>query len=190
MADSQNIVTFESMLIGYAEALNRFEAAASDPIGTYNAAFEALNWAVAIDQRIREHWLPDGVGKPAGWGWPKRLGHGAEIIDGVRFVRNSVHHQWSDAMLLCRAPGQLAKFSEWVWQDADNLPEPPPDKQPRSEAKTAYREQMEGRPVELCLNVVGGAFLTLQRLLEPHAIRRHTVRSPDDPFPAPELASP
>jgi hypothetical protein len=183
MADSQKIVTFESMLIGYAEALNRFEAAASDPIGTYNAAFEALNWAVAIDQRIREHWLPGPGRQRAGWDWPNRLGYGAEIIDGVRFVRNSVHHQWSDAMLLHRAPGQLAEFSEWVWRPADDLPQP--DRKPHPEPERAYRELMEGRPVKLCLDIVGGAFRTLQRLLEPHTIRRGW--SPEDlPFPVVE----
>jgi hypothetical protein len=55
------------------------------------ALFETLNWAVALDERVGTHWLPDG--KPLGWKWRQRLGHGAEIMGGVRFARNSVHHQ-------------------------------------------------------------------------------------------------
>lgn len=68
--------------------------------------FEALNWAVALDQRTAAHFVPDG--KPAGYAWPSRIGYGAEIMPGVRFVRNSVHHQWSDALQL-----RGGAFPEW-----------------------------------------------------------------------------
>lgn len=44
-------MTFEAMLVGYTEALDRFDEASKkrDPVATYTALFEALNWAVAID---------------------------------------------------------------------------------------------------------------------------------------------
>ena len=53
----ENLVTFEAMLIGYTEAIDRFDAAASqnNPVGTYTALFEALNWAVALDDRTKPH---------------------------------------------------------------------------------------------------------------------------------------
>jgi hypothetical protein len=59
---------------------------------TYNGIFEALNWAVALDDRVGRHWVPDGG--TLGWRWRERVGQGAEIM-GVRFARSSVH-QWSD----------------------------------------------------------------------------------------------
>jgi hypothetical protein len=92
------IVTFEAMFNGYVDALARFDTAirTTDPAATFVPLFEALNWAVALDQRTRDHFVPDG--KPIGYGWPARIGHGAEIIGGVRFARNSIHHQWSDAL--------------------------------------------------------------------------------------------
>jgi hypothetical protein len=100
MSCDRNIVTFKWMLDGYTDAAARFDAAEKthDPQGTYMALFETLNWAVALDERAGTHWLPDG--KPLGWKWRQRLGHGAEIMGGVRFARNSVHHQWSDALQL------------------------------------------------------------------------------------------
>jgi hypothetical protein len=90
---SSNIATFETMLIGYTDAAARFDEAAKkkrDPHATFIAAFEALNWAVALDDRVRRQWKPDG--QLLGWNWRERVGHGAEIMGGVRFVRNGVHH--------------------------------------------------------------------------------------------------
>jgi hypothetical protein len=103
-------------------------------------------------------------------------------MGGVRFVRNSVHHQWSDAVVLRSGTRKLAfPLSEWVWRPADQLPPHPPDKKPHPEAEKFYREQMEGRPVRLYLDVLGGVFLTLQHLLEPSTIR--DVSSPVDDYP-------
>jgi len=85
------------------------------------------------------------------------------------------------AMLPRRLPFPL---SEWVWRSADELPPPPPDKKPHPESEKFYREQMEGRPVRLYLDVLGGVFLTLQHLLEPYTIR--DVPSPVDGYPFPE----
>jgi hypothetical protein len=54
--NEKNRVTFEAMLVGYTEALDRFDEASKkrDPIATYTALFEALNWAAAIDDRTDE----------------------------------------------------------------------------------------------------------------------------------------
>ena len=160
----QNIVTFEAMFIGYVDALNRFEVVAKDhdPASAYVPVFEALNWACALDDRTAAHFAPEG--KPLGFGWRKRIAN-AEVMGGVRYARNSVHHQWSDAMLLS---GSESVFREWVWRPADDLP--PPDKRPNSDGERFYRQQIEGHSVAGSLNVLGGVFLTLQHMLEPHTI--------------------
>jgi hypothetical protein len=193
----QNIVTFEAMFVGYTEALDRLEEAAlgRNPAATYVPLFEALNWAHALDERIAAHWVPDGPGKPVRWGWRERIPN-AEIMAGVRYARNSVHHDWSDAVVLRDGGVSFPltfplSFSsglsgssrgwEWVWRDAEELPRP--GKEPHADSERIYREQMRGRSVKATLDVLGGVFLTLQRLLEPHTIRN--VPWPDDEYPFP-----
>jgi hypothetical protein len=61
--------------------------------------------------RPREHWKPDG--QLLGWKWRERVGHGAEIMGGVRFVRNSVHHQWQTRSVLTALAGRRTSRS-WV----------------------------------------------------------------------------
>jgi hypothetical protein len=58
--------------------------------------------------RPREHWKPDG--QLLGWKWRERVGHGAEIMGGVRFVRNSVHHQWQTRSELTALAGRRTKI--------------------------------------------------------------------------------
>ena len=142
------IVTFEAMFIGYADAAERFAVAAEgrDPIAAYIPLFEALSWAYALDDRTGAHFVPDG--KPLGLDWRKRIPN-ADIMAGVRYARNSVHHQWSDAMVLDEGPLRLpealpAKFFEWVWRPADELAEP--DKKPHPESEQIYREQLGDGP--------------------------------------------
>jgi hypothetical protein len=92
-------------------------------------------------------------------------------MDGVRFARNRVHHQWSDAMVA--AGGSREEFVDWVWRSATALP----NFRPNVNGEAVYREHMQGRPVRLCLDVLNGVFLTLQFLLEPHTAR--TARQHD-----------
>jgi hypothetical protein len=90
----------------------------------------------------------------------------------VRFARNGIHHDWSDAIVLdgLQLPTVLPRaFPEWVWRPADELPEP--DKKAYPEAEGVYRQHMEGRSVRGCLDLLGGVFLTIQHLQEPHTIR-------------------
>jgi hypothetical protein len=179
----ENIVTFESMVIGFADAVERFQAAEFDPVAAYNALFEALNWTVALDDRARKHWAPEG--KPLDWAWRKRLGHGAEVLGGVRYARNRVHHQWSDAMTSTFRP---TEFVPWMWRPEAELPQgDEPD--PRGEA--SYVKHLEGRPVQGCLDVANAVFYTLQILLEPHTIRAiRTAEEPSFPVPERDLAHP
>ncbi len=176
----QNIVTFHAMFVGYVDALNRFEVATrdTDPVLSYTAMAEALNWAVALDERTRAHFVPNG--RPVGYGWRDMIPNG-EIMGGVSFARNSVHHDWSDAM-----EPRSGREGGWAWRAADDLP--PPSKPQYADNEAMYRNDMEGRPVWLILDVLGGVFLTLQHLLEPYTMPRG-LPSPavnEYPFPAME----
>jgi hypothetical protein len=178
---SENIVTFEAMFVGYTESLNRLEAASAfrDPVATYVPLFEALNWAQALDERVRAHWVPNG--KPAGFSWRNRILHG-DLMGGVSFVRNSVHHDWSEAVVLrdhgvsfpltfpMSFTSGTGKPWQWYWRDADELPVP--SKKQFADNELVYRTQMQGREVKHVLDVLGGVFFTLKELLEPHTIPR------------------
>jgi hypothetical protein len=167
----ENIVTFESMMIGFTEALNRLDAVSGDPILAYNALFESLNWAVALDERVGEHWVPDG--EPLSWKWRARLGPEVELMSGVRFARNRIHHRWSDVIFASVTPS--GGFRAWMWRPVEDIPEGRPD--PTGEAM--YRDRLQGAPVQVALNVVGGAFLALLSMLEPHTVRNPAVTSQD-----------
>jgi hypothetical protein len=114
------------MFTGYSRAVERFEAAAKkrDPQETFIPVFEALNWAVALDDRVRVHWVPEG--EPLGWAWRERVS-GAELMGGVRWARNRAHHQWSDALALDEAGRRYPRdypvvYFEWLWRPANDLP--------------------------------------------------------------------
>lgn len=86
----------------------------------------------------------------------ERVGHSTESMGGVRFVRNSVHHQWADAFRVDSAGRTYPKtypgaYFEWVWRPADELPAP--GQKPRKGDEHIYRLQMEGRPVRVALDV-------------------------------------
>lgn len=127
-ADKENIQTFTAMFEGFALAVQRFEAAIKerDATQTFAPLFELLNWAVALDDRACKRWCPEG--EPLGWGWRDRI-RGAKIMRGVQYVRNGIHHQWSDA--LERDDGARGYprthpvvYFEWRWRDAKELPLP------------------------------------------------------------------
>jgi hypothetical protein len=62
------------MFKGFALAVERFEAAAKtqEPDDAYISLFEALGWAVALDSRTMEQWVPDGPHQQPGWEWRAR----------------------------------------------------------------------------------------------------------------------
>jgi hypothetical protein len=167
--DDENIQTFTAMFEGFAQAVLRFEAAVNrgGPTETFVALFEALNWAVALDDRTRKHWSPEG--KSLGWEWRERV-LGAEIMRGVRFARNQVHHQWSDA--LEATPGaQLPRalpfpLGEWRWRSASDLPEP---NQPDPDGEAVYQEQLQGQPARITLQQLANVFNFLRKVMEPWA---------------------
>jgi hypothetical protein len=170
---AENIQTFAAMFEGYTAAVERFQAAARtrDATAAFIPLFEALNWAVALDERAGKHWTP--AGEPLGWGWREMM-RDAEMMRGVRFIRNSVHHDWSDALALHKG-GVIPPlrppivFFEWCWRAADELPEP--DRQDKG-GETVYRELVEGKPARHTLDTLGQVFYFLRQVLEPSSLRR------------------
>jgi hypothetical protein len=90
-------VQIDMMVRGLAAACERFRHAAElqAPEPAYFALFECLNWAVALDELVGEIWRPEG--RREGWDWRKRV-EGADVLIGVRLVRNLVHHRWALAL--------------------------------------------------------------------------------------------
>jgi hypothetical protein len=145
------LVTVNMPLAGYAYAIQRLEHAAGHPSASFRAVFEALNWATSIDDRIRQHWVPEG--QPLDWEWRERVS-GAEVMPGVRFARNHVHHHWADAVYL--------DGMTWRWRALSDLSAGADDR-----GSDVYVEHLEDQPVELTLARLAQAFERVGEFLEP-----------------------
>lgn len=74
--------------------------------------FEAFNWATSLEQRIGADWPQPGEAKR----WYEHVECG-RTVRGVRFIRNCVHHQWSEALMIDEADRELpARLAPWRWQ--------------------------------------------------------------------------
>lgn len=157
------------LLRGYAEAFGRFKEAAKDDdvvSATFFPLFEALNWAVALDDRIRREWAPEG--EVLGWAWRDRV-PGAGAMRAIRYARNAVHHQWADALEVVDAEeAPMRRYPsrphEWLWRHADELPRPPADKED-PEGEAVYRRLLAGHTAEDTLGVLGEVFDEVWRLM-------------------------
>ncbi len=168
------------LLAGYAQAVARFESAAKgrDATTAFLPLFESLSWAVAVDERIAAHWAPEG--KPLEWAWRDRV-EGADVMAGVRFARNRVHHQWSDALRLDDRGFVLpvtlpTGFFEWCWRDLADLPA---GKRGDPNGELVYRDRVAGSPARLTLTRLRDAFAFVGSLLEPHALPERVERGED-----------
>lgn len=166
-----NVVTMAMLLRGYADAYARFKEAARDDSdvasATFAPLFEALNWAVALDDRIRKHWAPEG--QALGFAWRERV-PAAGAMRGVRWARNAVHHQWADALEVVRADQAPmrrypARPHEWLWREADHLPRPSKGRED-AEGEAAYRRILAGHTCEDTLAILGEAFDDVWRMVE------------------------
>jgi len=152
---------------GFEQARGRFVAALDDVEGNsaYFALFEALNWAVSLDELVAKT-------SPAGWKWRDGAVDG-DLVRALRYARNRVHHQWADAirfqpddssssgrlglMVLGRARlGGIGTPASWRWRA---LPELPPATRPDADGEAAYGRLLAGHSPPLTLN-------TLRRVLE------------------------
>jgi hypothetical protein len=100
----------------------------------------------------------------------------ANLAYGVRFARNSIHHQWSDALRIdqgARFPIRFpTAFCEWVWRPASELPPPAEGRKRDEKDEAVYRAQLEGYAVRHTLEELGTIFEKLRGWLEPWLLRR------------------
>jgi hypothetical protein len=138
--------SWEWLVEGYRRALARFDETAHqrERKKRFIPLFETLNWAVAIMDFDRRLWSD-------------------EVVVGLRFARNSVHHQLSEALEPRDEPNPLGStvvggqprtvgpptVLEWLWRPADQLPKPPRRHRDAGyrEGKKAYEDLLEGEPV-------------------------------------------
>lgn len=179
--DGPDLVSLRTQTRGYQLAVDRFKQAAAglDAVAAYAPLFEALSWAASIDLRLGKLWIPDG--KPLKEDWPSRI-QGAEAVFGLRFARNTVHHDWADALRLDiggrRYPRRYPlRYFEWVWRDVDELPN-------EGRRRVAYEDQEVaqaaiGIPVgsRASIRVRGGNWTTLLCLLCERKRSQATARS-------------
>jgi hypothetical protein len=174
-------VPFGAMVTGFRLSVDRFGVAAraQDPLAAVIPLFEALNWAVTLDERVKEDWSPDGERRRPGWDWPARLKgeEEADIVRGVRFIRNRIHHQWADAVSLKDARHYYPpRVLEWVWVPASDLPKADPR---HDNGRDGYERLVEGHPVEYALSTLVLIYEFMRQLLEPRGPPMRWI--PEDP---------
>jgi hypothetical protein len=142
--DSAASARWEWLVEGYRRALERFTATADardKPEDRFIPLFETLNWVVAImDHPEGQHLYTD------------------EIVRGLRFARNRVHHDLADALEPRDVPFRIRPSHsreygvealrpptvlDWFWKWPDQLPEGHPD----AEGEEAYRKLLAGESV-------------------------------------------
>lgn len=169
------IVTFRVLLSGYEQAVGRFNRASRsrDAGQVFVPLFEALNWAVALDDQARKHYAPEG--QSLGWDWRARV-DGGDAVRAVRCARNRVHHQWADALTL--SDGLSAPLvapivaHEWRWKRFGDLPLSDPPKgqsaaRASQEAEFDYERLLADRPARVALGQLRAPFGHLADLPEP-----------------------
>lgn len=173
-------VQVDTLVTGYQEAFKRFEAAIGgrDSQETFRPLFEALNWAVALDEMIAKVSHP--AAQKLNFDWRNRVAD-ADAMAGVRYARNRVHHQWADAVYLAewgrigervgrRSPDRVgaATFSGWIWRRGDDLPAGKPDKPGRQ----VYEARLANNRADDTLRALSRAFAHVGELLVPPRPKR------------------
>ena len=109
-------------------------------IERYFALFEALNWAVSLDDRLVIDWPFEEIEHGKYWCDEFR---GGGLIRGLRFVRNSVHHDWSLSLDLDPFENPFQQRIELLWLCwTEDLAE-----EKQSDGATAYMSYLAGRAV-------------------------------------------
>ena len=145
----EGVVTAGVLYDGFSHARERFEAKVASQAGTaeiYVPLFETLNWASALDDRLREDQTKD---------WHAAV-EGGSVVLGVRFARNRVHHQWAAALELTEGfsfPVTFPKaFHEWRWRG--DLPAG----HPFEAGEKIYKRELVGKPARLALRDLSKVF--------------------------------
>lgn len=152
-------VSYETLLSGFSQAVDRFENARTglEETATFFPLFESLNWAVALDDHVGEYWQPEG--ERMGLDWRDKLDdEGSAVVQGVRFVRNRVHHQWAKAIRCDTGGAQFPLvfplvFHEWCWLPAESLPT-----SNKRRGIDQYGVHLKGSPVRLTLTTLARVY--------------------------------
>jgi hypothetical protein len=156
-------VQIDLMIRGFAQAQERYARAAeaTGPEPAYFALFEALNWAVAVDDVVAEIWRPGGARE--GYSWRSRI-ESSDILVAARTARNLVHHHWA------RAPQFVVRNGRhgWVWPDAASLP-PATRSFDSNVGIQEYARLMAGVSVADTLHQIGGVFVVVGDTAGPAA---------------------
>jgi hypothetical protein len=151
--DEHDVVNVRVQVQGYAAAVERFRSAAAghDAVAAYHPLFEALSWVASLDFRIAKLRAPGG--ELLGEDWHTKFS-GAEAVPGLRWTRNTVHHDWANALRLDaqgrRYPRRYPlRYFEWVWRDTAELPP-----NARCRGLDVYLALLAGRPAEFTLQIL------------------------------------
>ena len=120
---------------------------------------------------------------------------------GVRFIRNSIHHDWSDALELAegRAYPEEATRSCTSSGAGEQRTSYPSRISRTSTVRRFYRDMVEGKLVRDTLGVTGRVFLFLRQVLEPSSLGTAsaptvdmliTSDGPSDPYVRGRLSTP
>jgi hypothetical protein len=168
-------VKLRAQVRAFDAAVQRFRVAtANADSDTYSPLAEALAHALNLDDRFRLDWSPRGEVLGYFWFEDGAVG-GAETVPGVRWVRNAVHHGWSDALML--TPGTSGRFPprahEWVWRPTDQINGKVRGNPPKGQRDIvaagyqAYDRLMAGRPADFTLSQLAECYGYLADFLEP-----------------------
>jgi hypothetical protein len=154
----------EGLAEGYLEQLANFRTATQlgddqdGPRKTFIPLFAALAFAASLIERVLE---------------PKDKGRAKKPIEerdltplqGVRYVRNRVQHQWAVALRgehvpqarILQAGPQIfepAVMYDWFWKPLSELPEPPPDMPKDELGWRSYEKYLAEQPARLTLDAI------------------------------------
>jgi hypothetical protein len=152
----------EWLIEGYLEALGRFRSAtqlgadADAPRKTFIPLFDALACAASLIERVLEPKPKSKQTKPK-----------PSPLQGARYVRNRVQHQWAVALRgrdvtqprTMRAAGhsqviEPAVVYDWFWKPLAELPEPPPEMGLDELGRDSYEKYLDGQPARLALDAI------------------------------------
>lgn len=127
--------------------------------------FEALNWATSLEQYIRASWPSE---LSASERWHDSIPFGS-TVRAVQFVRNSVHHDWAQALALSEGDRNFpARVACWMWVWRQQLPSRRRD----VEGERLYRDELAGEPVIGALGRLLAIFGKAMRVLHSYGVVR------------------
>lgn len=150
------------LVVGYLRAYARFEhaLAKATPVEhavefrqrSWEALFEALNWADAIDQFMAR----GDPGRGADPAWLANSDAQTQgVLRGLQHARNVVHHQWWVALALRMGLTSEQQLNTWIWGTL------PPNNRSKDGAR-AYAQYLHNRPAVEALRTLRDALWAIR----------------------------